>query len=187
MTIITKSGQRVADSYDFVLSTEMPDRVGDVVKIDGLDTKDFEQNPIALYMHNHQEPIGAWSNLRKSNGALIGSLNLAYKGTSKLIDFAHSMISQGMLKAVSVSFMPIDYVKNANGKGLLINKSSLLEVSLVTIPMNPQALMIAKSFDFSDQELNALFLQVKCDQQQQTAFIVKRQETKRFYFQQRNY
>lgn len=154
--ILQKAGQKIADTPEFVLSTEAPDRIGDVVKIDGMDTKAFEANPVALFMHRHDQPIGVWSNLKKSAGALTGRLNLAAKGTSKLVDFAHAMIEQGMLKAVSVSFVPLDSKPNPV-RGRTINKSELLEVSLVTIPMNPQALMIAKSFDFSDAEIKGIF------------------------------
>ncbi len=162
MEIVKKSGQKISDTYDFVLSTEAPDRVGDIVKIDGLDIKAFEENPVALFMHRHDQPIGVWSNLKKSAGALTGRLSLAAKGTSKLVDFAHSMIEQGMLRAVSVSFVPHESKANSS-KGRTINKSELIEVSLVTVPMNPQALMIAKSFEFSDSEIKGLFEQVKRD------------------------
>lgn len=161
MTVINKAGTRIADTYDFVLSTEAPDRVGDIVVIEGLDTKAFEANPIALYMHNHSDPIGAWTNLRKSNGALTGTLALAAKGTSKLVDFSRAMLQQGMLKAVSVAFMPRVSVKNAD-RGYTIKKSELIEVSLVTVPMNPQALMIAKSFDFDDAEIASLLTPANC-------------------------
>jgi hypothetical protein len=72
------------------------------------------------------------------------------------------MIEQGMLRAVSVSFVPHESKANSS-KGRTINKSELIEVSLVTVPMNPQALMIAKSFEFSDSEIKGLFEQVKRD------------------------
>jgi len=158
MDIITKaSAGKISGTHTFVLSTEVPDRVGDVVKLDGMDLKNFESNPVALYMHNHVEPIGMWKNLRRQSGALIGDLMLASRGTSRLVDFAHSMISQGMLKAVSVSFLPLDSVLNKSGRGRTINKSELIEVSLVTVPMNPQALMVAKSLGFSDVEIKTFF------------------------------
>lgn len=158
MSIVTKSSAgKISGTLTFVLSTEVPDRVGDIVKIDGLNTKNFEANPVALYMHNHQEPIGMWQNLRKQSGALLGDLILASRGTSRLVDFAHSMISQGMLKAVSVSFFPSESTKNKSGRGFTISKSELIEVSLVTVPMNPEALMVAKSLGFSDVELKTFF------------------------------
>lgn len=172
MTIVSKAGNRIADSYDFVLSTEAPDRVGDIVVISGLDTKNFESNPVALYMHNHQEPIGVWSNLKKANGALTGRLNLASKGTSKLIDFAHSMIEQGMLKAVSVSFLTKVAHPNKN-RGYKISESELVEVSLVTVPMNPQALMIAKSLNFSDLEVDKLFSNAQMVNSDQSAVVTR--------------
>jgi HK97 family phage prohead protease len=172
MTLIHKAGNRIADTYDFVLSTEAPDRVGDIVVISGLDTKNFESNPVALYMHNHQEPIGVWSNLKKANGALTGRLNLASKGTSKLIDFAHSMIEQGMLKAVSVSFLTKQATQNKN-RGYKITESELVEVSLVTVPMNPQALMIAKSLNFSDLEVDKLFSNANPVNSDQSAVVTR--------------
>lgn len=157
MNVVSKAGVRIADTYDFVLATPTPDRVQDSLVIKGIDTRPFEANPVALYMHNHQEPIGAWSNLKKSDAMLTGRLNFAAEGTSKMVDFARSMVSQGMLKAVSVSFIPVERMATKDGRGSIITKSELLEVSLVTIPMNPQALMIAKSFSFSDDEINSLF------------------------------
>lgn len=152
-------GKRIADTRDFILSNESPDRVGDIVLIDGLDIKNFEKNPVALYMHNHKEPIGIWSNLKKAHGSLFGTLTLAGKGTSKMVDFTRSMVEQGMLKAVSVSFIPLESTKNKDAKGYTIQKSELLEVSLVTIPMNPAALLVAKSLDMSDEQINSLFAQ----------------------------
>ena len=80
MDLIHKTGNRVADTYDFILTTETPDRVGDVVMLDGIKLDSFQANPIALYMHDHSEPIGIWSNIRKQGNALIGTLNLAAKG-----------------------------------------------------------------------------------------------------------
>lgn len=158
MDIVTKSSAgKISGTHSFVLTTEVPDRMGDIVKVDGLDIKNFEQNPVALYMHNHVEPIGMWKNLRKQSGAWIGDLMLASRGTSRLVDFAHSMIQQGMLKAVSVSFIPTESKTNANGRGRTISKAELIEVSLVTVPMNSQALMIAKSVGFGDAEIKSLF------------------------------
>lgn len=156
MQSITKTGSRIADSYEFVLTTETPDRVGDVIVVSGINTKAFEKNPIALFMHRHDEPIGVWSNLKRTANAMTGRLNLAAKGTSKYVDFAHSMIEQAIIKAVSVSILPKEYTPN-KGRGITVTESELVEVSLVSVPMNPQALMIAKSFDFSEEEISGLF------------------------------
>jgi hypothetical protein len=67
------------------------------------------------------------------------------------------MISQNILKAVSVSFIPRDLVANSNKKGYTIKKSELVEVSLVTVPMNKDALRIAKSLGIGAEECLNLF------------------------------
>lgn len=161
MDLIHKTGNRLADTYDFILTTETPDRVGDVVMVDGINLKSFEANPIALYMHDHSEPIGVWSNIRKQGNALLGTLNLAAKGTSNRVDFVRALIAQGILKAVSISFRGLDVSPITKGKpGYLIKASELIEISLVTVPMNPLALMVAKSLHLSESEINQ-FLAVK--------------------------
>src|SRR5437764_12951891 len=53
-------------SARFVMSTQGVDRMGDIVVTQGLDTKQFERNPIALLSHDSSSwPIGRWANLAK--------------------------------------------------------------------------------------------------------------------------
>ena len=166
MEVIQKSGSRLSESLDFILATSTPDRVKDVIEVAGIRTKAFEANPIALYMHRHDEAVGTWTNLRRNGDALIGTLILAEAGTSRLVDFARSMIEQHILKATSVSVQPIRSTPNKNGKGRVIHESDLVEVSLVTVPMNPEAILLAKSFEFSEAEIESILGQptpVKCD------------------------
>lgn len=151
------SAGRVADTPTFVLTTQTADRVGDIVMLDGLDTKDFLQNPVALVHHQMGEfPVGVWTNLRKSGDALLGDLQLAVKGTSRMADTARSLIEQGILRAVSVTFRGLER-EQLKPKGVRFTKSELLEVSLVSVPMNPRALMVAKSLNLTEQEMKAFF------------------------------
>lgn len=176
MEVIQKSGSRLSESLDFVLATSNPDRVHDVIVVPGIRTKSFESNPVALYMHRHDEAVGTWTNLRRNGDSLIGTLILAEAGTSKLVDFARSMIEQSIIKATSVSVQPIRSTPNAGGKGRTIHESDLVEVSLVTVPMNPQALLLAKSFDFTEAEINQILgppAPVKCDPNRKTIAILK--------------
>src|SRR5262245_48316294 len=75
-----------ADGLDFVLSDATPDRYGDIILADGWDLTNFKRNPIALFSHRSDFPIGVWKNLRASDGALRGTLQLAPLGTSDRID-----------------------------------------------------------------------------------------------------
>jgi HK97 family phage prohead protease len=99
-----------AGGLDFVLSDETPDRMNDVILSAGWDWRDFSTNPIALFNHDSNFPIGKWSDLRidKQKRALIGRLQLAPEGTSDRIDELRALVAAGILKAVSVGFRPIE-------------------------------------------------------------------------------
>lgn len=151
-TILKASAGRIADTYDFVLSTEDVDRHGDIVVQSGLNTKNFEQNPIALFQHDHASPVGVWSNIRRNGKATVGTFKPVAKGTSRVGDIARSLLEQGILKAVSIGFVGVE--KNyLEPRGVKYLKSDLLEVSLVSVGANPNALMVAKSLSMTDDEI----------------------------------
>ena len=62
---------------EFVLSDATPDRYGDTIQADGWDLANFKKNPIALFNHNSDFPVGRWEKLSVRNGALRGQLQLA--------------------------------------------------------------------------------------------------------------
>jgi HK97 family phage prohead protease len=159
MTIIHKTVAE-RDGMDFVLSDETVDRYGDIIVAKGWDLKDFKKNPIALFGHQGSFPIGNWTNVRVEGTKLIGTLVLAAAGTSERINELISLVQQGILRAVSVGFRPIENEpidpKQPYG-GQRYTKSQLLETSLVSVPANPAALAIAKSLHISDETLEMAF------------------------------
>lgn len=145
---------------EFVLSDDTVDRYGDIIDAKGWVLANFKKNPIALFGHSSNFPIGTWANLRVEGGKLIGTLKLAARGTSARIDELISLVEQGILRAVSVGFIPI--------KSEPINpdrpygpqkyvKQELLETSLVSVPANPAALALAKSLKISDETMSLAF------------------------------
>lgn len=159
MTIVHKA---VAESngLDFVLSDATVDRYGDIVDPDGWDLKNFKKNPIALFGHNSNFPVGKWSDLRVEDGKLKGRLNLAKRGTSYRLDELIGLIEQGILRAVSVGFRPLkaepmDPERPYGPQKYL--KQELLETSVVSVPANPAALALAKSMHVSDETLVLAF------------------------------
>jgi phage head maturation protease len=106
MTMIRKAVASDGAGLDFVLSDATVDRYGDIVEPDGWNLKWFKGNPIALFGHNNSFPIGTWENVRVESGKLIARLKLAARGTSARIDELISLVEQGVLRAVSVGFIP---------------------------------------------------------------------------------
>jgi HK97 family phage prohead protease len=130
------------DPFEFVLSNETVDRTGDVIRAKGWMLDHFKQNPIALFAHKHDQPIGVWQNVRVEGKALLGQLKLAAQGTSPLVDSVRAFIQQGILKTVSVGFMPLEgqpRVKDKPYEGYEYTKAALHEVSVVAVPCNPDA------------------------------------------------
>jgi len=149
------------DPLKFILSTDTVDRMGDVVEQETWQLKDFKKNPIALFMHNHQAPIGVWKNVKVESGKLVGTLSLAAEGTSELIDTVRSLVKQRILKAVSVGFSVGDYERMVDVDGYTTGyrllRPSLHEASLVSVPANQEALQVAKSFNLSNGDMAKLF------------------------------
>lgn len=145
---------------EFVLSDDTVDRYGDIIEAAGWVLTNFKKNPIALFGHRSDSPIGTWSNLRVEGGKLIGKLNLAARGTSARIDELISLVEQGVLRAVSVGFMPIksEPLNPERPYGpQRYTKQELLETSLVSVPANPAALALAKSLNISSETMSLAF------------------------------
>jgi HK97 family phage prohead protease len=147
--LILKAGiQSSEDPFEFVLSDETVDRVGDIIRADGWDLASFKQNPIALFAHDHEKVIGVWKNVRVKGKQLLGKLELAAEGTSEFIDTTRRLMEQRILKAVSVGFRVKEYEpldKNNPMGGWDIKQALLMETSVVAVPANPNALSMAKA------------------------------------------
>ncbi len=149
------------DPLKYILSTDVVDRMGDIVRQDW-QLKDFKKNPIALFMHDHKSPIGVWKNVKVEAGKLVGTLGLAKEGTSAIIDTVRSLVAQRILKAVSVGFSVEDYERLIDTEGFTTGfdliKPSLNEASLVSVGANQEALQIARSFNLSKSDMSKLFV-----------------------------
>jgi len=147
------------EGMEFILSDATSDRYGDSIIAAGWDVANFSRNPIALFNHNPDQPIGRWENLSIKKDALHGHLQLAPKGTSARIDEIRALIDAGVLRAVSVGFRPIEYeqIKDSPVGGIRYLKSELVETSLVSVPANPNALAVAAKLGISDLVCKMVF------------------------------
>jgi HK97 family phage prohead protease/HK97 family phage major capsid protein len=160
MTLIRKTLAEKGEGLEFVLSDATVDRYGDVVEPTGWDLRNFKKNPIALFGHASGFPIGRWANIRVEGGRLLARLDLAAKGTSARIDELISLVEQGILRAVSVGFRPLEQEpidKNQPYGAQRYTRQELLETSLVSVPANPAALAVAKSLNLSSETLSLAF------------------------------
>lgn len=155
--LINKSNMDEEDGVinNIIGSTNVTDRMGDVIEQSGWDLKNFLKNPVILYGHNQREetlPIGkaikVWVEGKGTKAA-----KLMFKVKFDLQDsFAaeiYRKIKEGYLNTVSVGFIPSEWEEldpNNWFGGLKYISQELLELSVVPIPANPQALMPLKAF-----------------------------------------
>lgn len=148
-----------AEGMEFILSDATPDRYDDTIDPGGWVLENFNRNPIALFNHNSDFPVGRWEKLGVDQLGLRGWLRMAPAGTSPRHDEIRALVDAGILKAVSVGFMPIESQsrKESNRGGVHYSKQELVETSLVSVPANPNALAVAKSLKISDGTMNEVF------------------------------
>lgn len=126
--------------FHAVFSTDNEDRHYDVVKQD-FDLKHFKKNPVFLDSHNYDSIVhilGAVKNI-KQDKVLEGDIVFALMNPKGLL--AREMAMAGFLNATSIGFIP----KKFSDKGEIL-ESELLEISAVSVPANPYALL-EKAFD----------------------------------------
>jgi HK97 family phage prohead protease len=145
---------------EFVLSDASPDRMGDIIEQDGWSLANFRKNPIALFGHDTGFVVGQWRNVRVVDNELRGVLDLMPPVSERQREIA-AAVDAGVLRATSVGFRPtkaepIDPDKPFMG-GTRFLKQELVEVSLVAVGANANALQIAKSLNLSDATLNLIF------------------------------
>ncbi len=126
-------------SITFVLSDESVNSYGFVVLTDGIDTSAFERNPVMLYMHNRDgNVIGRWENIRKDGKSLLG--DAVFDDSTELAATVKKQVEKGFLRSVSIGIEQIA-TEELNGVQTVI-KSRLIEVSIVDIPSNENAVKL---------------------------------------------
>lgn len=139
--VIFKSIGYNTEGRDYVITSNAVDRYQDIVVPQGLDWTDFSSNPVALAYHRHDFPIGVWKDLRLENNAVRARLVLAAKGSSQRIDEVRALCDQKVLVGCSIGFVAHEQQPLPSG-GIKYTRSSLLEVSVVSVGANPAALAV---------------------------------------------
>jgi HK97 family phage prohead protease len=130
-------------------STNGLDRAGDIIETEawtkgGLEN--FKQNPIILFNHDYNKPIGRATGLEVTENGLDISAKI-----SKAAGDVTQLIKDGVLGAFSVGFRCKDSEYMTETDGYKIKDAELFEVSVVSVPCNQGATFgMAKSFDSMD-------------------------------------
>lgn len=142
-----KSVEKNEDSGELKISgwasTPSTDRALDVVQAEAWNKgglSNYNKNPILLFNHNYDEPIGKATLVEVRDGGLY------IEATIYAVSKAYTLIKSGVLKTFSVGFLIKDAEYLEGTGGLLITDAELLEVSVVSVPCNQDATFeLAKS------------------------------------------
>ena len=138
------------------ITTESIDRDGEVLVPQGMNSKDYDNNPVLFWNHDYaKRPEGFEGDFFPA--------------------FAETLVRQGIVRGVSVGFLPEnngmrnatkgDRAKYGPSVKRVFNKWKLLEVSLAPLPANQDALVQAVGKGLVDGILVKKFLGVDCPNQ----------------------
>lgn len=124
-----------------VATTPAVDRVGDIVEPLGVSFK----NPLPLlWQHQHDKPVGTVKFDKPTKDGITFEAELPVikeEGTLRdRIEEAWQSLKAGLVRATSIGFRAIEYAFMDEG-GIRFIKSEVYELSLVTIPAQPEAVI----------------------------------------------
>jgi uncharacterized protein len=126
--------------YRVLASTSAIDRQGDSIDQSGWDLANFLANPVILWAHDYSAlPVGKSTDIRVTPDGLECEFEFAPAEGNPMAQQVKTLFEQGYLNAVSVGFIP----KQRNGS--VITMAELLEISVVPVPANQEALRLAMS------------------------------------------
>lgn len=162
----------------FVASDSTRDSAGTVLNQDNWDLTRFNSNGIIGYQH---KVYGGWDDTDNpdnvigkghayvEDGKLMVDITFEPKEINELAEKIYQKVLFGSLRAVSVGFLPIGkgrFGEGADAETYYFAGQQLLEVSVVNIPANPNALrksMEAEN-DFLEAERKRLLEETKVDE-----------------------
>jgi HK97 family phage prohead protease len=137
----------------FTISTGIVDREKDTIAIGGWELANFLRNPVVLWGHDAERlPIGRAFDVGVVGGALKATVRFIPADTPEggaFADGVYRLARGGFLNATSVGFRPIkwDYSNDPERgaddwfPGIDFQQQELVELSVVTVPANPEALL----------------------------------------------
>jgi phage head maturation protease len=156
-----KTGER---TRRFRISDETVDRYNTTLSADGWDTRNFDANPVVLWCHDSSKlPLGKAKQVREGR-ELFADFEFFADDLNPDASRVMRMVDAGIL-AASVRFEPLEEEYNVTReKGdwrdwayppIDYKRQELLEVSVVTVPGNANALPMRELADMADLRLVA--------------------------------
>lgn len=136
------------DEVEVVMSTAALARDGHILLPQGCRLDNYRSNPIVLWSHDPDKPIGNAENIVVGPSQISARIRFAPMGISHKADEVRGLMKAGVVRAVSVGFEPIETEpldpKKPRG-GQRISAWELLEFSAVSVPADAGAMVTARA------------------------------------------
>lgn len=129
-----------------------PDRAGDVVPSSVWEKGmvNYLKNPVILAYHKHSEPVGRMVEHKVDNKGLWIKARI-----SAASEDIFNKVKDGVLTAFSVAFRVLDAEYNSATELFIIKEVELIEISVVSVPMQQDSLFsLSKSFNNDEEYQN---------------------------------
>jgi len=130
-----------------IASSEKIDRDGDIVRVDGINIKEYKKNPVVMFAHDHSSlPIAKATRIWKEDKNLMVKMQFTTPEENSMGDTVYKLIKGDYLKSLSIGFKPSwdTAVRNEKVGGWDFKDSDLYEISIVPIPANAAAVVQSK-------------------------------------------
>jgi len=135
-------------------STSSEDRAGDIIPMSAWEDKsaleNYLKNPIILFQHDHDEPIGKMVDYQVDDTGLFVEIEIF-----NVDQRVYKLVKEGVLKAFSVGFRMKDYKYDQEKGVFIITELELFEISVVSIPCNQDSTFSLKK-SMKDSDFQAL-------------------------------
>jgi len=161
LTTVAKADENADRVIRFRGTTPIRDRQGDEIPLKGWKFEPFLKNPVVPWAHRYDEPpVGKVTEIVRKKNAWEFAVEFAEKEDHPLADRIFKLVKKGFINAVSVGFRslkskwidPDEDEEKARAEeepdarpGKVFKEKELLELSIVPVPCNPEALVVARS------------------------------------------
>ena len=128
-----------------IATHQVEDRYGTIVDVEGLDIDGYRNNPVVFYNHNSKELPIARSTVEKVGEMMI--CDIYFDEEDPLAMEICRKVKKGFINAVSLGFLPDPRFAEEEEGVLIFRKADLLEISVVNIPGNKDAIIFDRKAD----------------------------------------
>jgi HK97 family phage prohead protease len=130
-----------------VASTPTVDRDGDRITPGAFNLATYRKNPVILRQHDPKRPIARASSVDVVDGKLRAVIQFPQPGISQDSDETYELVKAGILNGISVGFRAekVSFPNDLPAPGMQVDKADLLEISIVSVPSNPEATIVERA------------------------------------------